>query len=139
MKRLCVKRLCVKRLCVKRPFLDGCRTGAVWGTSWHGTLENDEFRRAFLTEVASLARRDFAPAPDTDFAAIRQQRLDLLGDLMASHLDTGALCRLIEEGAPPGLPVLPPAGVPSGLPVLPPAGVPSGPAAAPPGVPPARI
>jgi adenosylcobyric acid synthase len=29
------------------PFLDGCRRGAVWGTSWHGVLENDEFRRAF--------------------------------------------------------------------------------------------
>jgi adenosylcobyric acid synthase len=26
------------------PFLDGCRVGAVWGTSWHGALENDEFR-----------------------------------------------------------------------------------------------
>ena len=37
------------------PFLDGCRRGAVWGTSWHGVLENDEFRRAFLAEVAALA------------------------------------------------------------------------------------
>ena len=43
------------------PFLDGCRRGAVWGTSWHGVLENDEFRRAFLAEVAALAGRDFTP------------------------------------------------------------------------------
>ena len=42
-------------------FLDGCRRGAVWGTSWHGILENDEFRRAFLAEVAALASRDFGP------------------------------------------------------------------------------
>ena len=45
------------------PFLDGCRSGAVWGTSWHGTLENDQFRRAFLTEVAAFAGRNFKPAP----------------------------------------------------------------------------
>ncbi len=45
------------------PFLDGCRSGTVWGTSWHGTLENDQFRRAFLTDVAGFAGRDFKPAP----------------------------------------------------------------------------
>ncbi len=93
------------------PFLDGCRAGAAWGTSWHGTLENDAFRRAFLAEVAALAGRDFTAAPDTDFAALREARLDVLGDLVADHLDTTALCRLITSGAPPGLPVIPPAGL----------------------------
>jgi adenosylcobyric acid synthase len=88
------------------PFLDGCRRGAVWGTSWHGALENDEFRRAFLTEVAALAGRDFTPAPGTDFAAAREARLDLLGDLVAGHLDTAALSRLISGGPVPGLPAL---------------------------------
>jgi adenosylcobyric acid synthase len=87
-------------------FLDGCRLGAVWGTSWHGVLENDEFRRAFLAEAAAAAGRDFVPAPGTDFAAIRQARLDVLGDLVAGHLDTAALSRLIEDGPPAGLPVL---------------------------------
>jgi adenosylcobyric acid synthase len=91
-------------------FLDGCRSGSVWGTSWHGTLENDAFRRAFLAEVAALAGRDFTAAPDTDFAAARQARLDVLGDLVAEHLDTAALDRLISDGPPPGLPVIPPAG-----------------------------
>jgi adenosylcobyric acid synthase len=91
-------------------FLDGCRVGAVWGTSWHGTLENDAFRRAFLAEVAALAGRDFTVSPDTDFAAVRQTRLDVLGDLVAQHLDTQGLARLINEGPPPGLPVIPPAG-----------------------------
>ncbi len=88
------------------PFLDGCRRGAVWGTSWHGALENDEFRRAFLAEVAALAGRDFAPAPGTDFAAVREARLDALGDLIAGHLDTAALSRLISGGPVPGLPTL---------------------------------
>jgi adenosylcobyric acid synthase len=85
----------------------------VWGTSWHGTLESDAFRRAFLTEVAALAGRDFRVAPDTDFAALRQARLDALGDLVADHLDTEALCRLIENGVPQGLPVVPPGGIPA--------------------------
>jgi adenosylcobyric acid synthase len=93
------------------PFLDGGRAGAVWGTSWHGTLENDAFRRAFLAAVARQAGRPFVPAPDTDFARLREARLDALGDLVAHHLDTAALGRLINGGAPRGLPVLAPPGV----------------------------
>ena len=88
------------------PFLDGCRRGAVWGTSWHGALENNDFRRAFLAEVAALAGRDFTPAPDTDFAAVREARLDALGDLIAGYLDTAALSQLISGGPEPGLPTL---------------------------------
>jgi adenosylcobyric acid synthase len=87
-------------------FLDGCRRGAVWGTSWHGVLENDEFRRAFLAEVAALAGRAFTPAAGTSFAAVRQARLDVLGDLVAGHLDTAALTELITGGPPAGMPTL---------------------------------
>ncbi|RBY94053.1 cobyric acid synthase CobQ [Blastococcus sp. TBT05-19] len=89
-------------------FLDGARSGAVFGTTWHGALENDGFRRAFLGEVARLTGRRFVPAPDTDFAALREARLDRLGDLVAEHADTDALWRLIEGGPPAGLPLLPP-------------------------------
>jgi adenosylcobyric acid synthase len=96
---------------VSEPFLDGCRVGSVWGTSWHGTLENDAFRQAFLTEVAALTGRDFRPAPGICFADLREAQLDLLGDLVADHLDMAAVARLIETGPPPGLPVIPPAGV----------------------------
>jgi adenosylcobyric acid synthase len=95
------------------PFPGGCRVAGVWGTTWHGTLESNEFRRAFLTEVAALAGRDFRVAPDTDFAAVREARLDALGDLVAEHLDTEALRALIEHGPRPGLPVIPPAGRPA--------------------------
>lgn len=92
------------------PFLDGCRVGSVWGTAWHGALENDGFRRAFLTEVARTAGRAFTPAPDTDFAALRETWLDALGDLVEHHLDTAAVTRLIESGVPSGLPVVAPGG-----------------------------
>ena len=90
------------------PFLDGCRRGAIWGTSWHGALENDEFRRAFLAEVAALAGRDFTPAPGTGFAAVREARLDVLADLVSRHLDTTALSHLIENGPVPDLPAIVP-------------------------------
>jgi adenosylcobyric acid synthase len=88
--------------------LDGCRVGAVWGTHWHGSLESDGFRRAFLREVAAAAGRRFVPAPDTSVAALREEQLDRLGDLIEQHADTDALWRLIESGAPQGLPFIPP-------------------------------
>ncbi|ALO07482.1 Cobyric acid synthase [Streptomyces venezuelae] len=90
------------------PFLDGCRVGSVWGTHWHGSLESDGFRRAFLREVAAAAGRRFVPAPDTSFGTLREEQLDRLGDLIEEHADTDALLRLIEEGAPAGLPFVPP-------------------------------
>jgi adenosylcobyric acid synthase len=92
------------------PFLDGARAGSVWGTTWHGALENDAFRRAFLREVARRSGRRFVAAPDTDFAAVREAQLDRLGDLVADHVDTDALWRLLEGSAPAGLPLLPPGG-----------------------------
>jgi cobyric acid synthase CobQ len=88
------------------PFLDGCRLDAVWGTTWHGGMENDGFRRAFLADVARHAGRDFTPAPDVSFPAVRENALDALGDLVEEHLDTAAIRRLIEDGAPSGLPAV---------------------------------
>jgi adenosylcobyric acid synthase len=90
-------------------FLDGCRSGATWGTTWHGAFESDGFRRAFLRDVADQAGRDkFVIAPDTDFAALRERRLDVLADAIADHLDTDAIWRLIDQGAPVGQPFVPP-------------------------------
>ncbi len=96
-------------------FLDGCRLDSVWGTTWHGVLENDEFRRAFLTEVAQIAGRRYIPAEGVSFYTARQRRLDLLGDLVAAHLDTDSIYQLLENGPPAGLPFIPPgAPTPSG-------------------------
>jgi adenosylcobyric acid synthase len=83
--------------------LDGCRVAATRGTLWHGILENDTFRRAYLTETAGLAGRRFEVAPDTSFAAARQAQFDKLADAVAAHLDTSALWRLISAGPTKGL------------------------------------
>ncbi|MBL7499798.1 cobyric acid synthase [Frankia sp. CNm7] len=95
------------------PFLDGCRNGAVWGTTWHGALENDGFRRAFLADVAARAGSPWRPRGEVSFAAVRQRRLDVLGDLVAEHLDTGALLALLAGGPPAGLPFVPPGAPPN--------------------------
>lgn len=86
---------------------EGGIDGAVAGTHWHGLFENDGFRRAFLRWAAGRAGRDgFVPAPGVSFSAARAAQLDLLGDLVARHLDTDAVLRLIEHGAPRRLPVI---------------------------------
>jgi adenosylcobyric acid synthase len=82
---------------------DGCASGAVIGTSWHGALEHDSFRRALLARVAAARGRRFVPGSQP-FVAARAARLDRLGDLVETHLDTGALGQLIEHGAPADLP-----------------------------------
>ena len=84
---------------------EGSDAGAVLGTHWHGLLENDGFRRALL---ARLAPSGFSPGPATCFAAVRNAQLDLLGDLVARHLDTAAVLHLLEHGARPGLPFVAP-------------------------------
>jgi adenosylcobyric acid synthase len=86
-------------------FLDGVREGAVWGTTWHGVMESDGFRRAFLAEVAAAAGVPFTPGA-VAFGEVRERRLDALGDLVADHLDTAGLDGLIAGGVPVGLPPL---------------------------------
>jgi adenosylcobyric acid synthase len=86
---------------------EGCRVGAVAGTVWHGALESDGVRRALLSETADAVGRDWVPGT-TPFEQVRQARLDALGDLVAHHLDTDAVVRLLEHGAPAGLPFVPP-------------------------------
>jgi adenosylcobyric acid synthase len=88
-------------------FLGGARAGHVFGTMWHGSLESDGLRRAFLAEVSAVLGRPFEPS-DVSFAERRDARLDLLGDLVEQKLDVEALLTLVENGAPAGLAVLPP-------------------------------
>jgi adenosylcobyric acid synthase len=88
------------------PFLDGCTEGAVTGATWHGMFEADGFRRAFLRDLAARTGRAFVGASDVSFAAVRERRFDVLADLVDEHLDTDALVRLVEAGAPADLPVL---------------------------------
>ncbi|MBT8224064.1 MAG: cobyric acid synthase [Dactylosporangium sp.] len=90
---------------------DGCGEGVVRdnvaGTHWHGAFESDDFRRAFLAETARRAgRRGFVVAPDTNYAALRERTIDLLGDIVEAHLDTQTLLRLVDQGASPDLPIV---------------------------------
>jgi adenosylcobyric acid synthase len=88
-------------------FGGGCRAGSVWGTIWHGLLDDDAARHAFLTEIAAAVGK---PGPDggTSFRALREDRLDRLADAVEAHLDTEQLLGLIEKGPPAGLPFVPP-------------------------------
>ncbi|MBE1460238.1 adenosylcobyric acid synthase [Nocardiopsis terrae] len=81
-------------------FLGGARSGNVFGTMWHGSLEGDAFRAAFLD-------RTLGHGPSgTEFAAARERRMDLLADLAERYLDVDALLELAREGAPAELPLL---------------------------------
>jgi adenosylcobyric acid synthase len=78
---------------------EGSVRGGVVGTHWHGLLESDDFRRSFLVWVAEKAgRAGFEVASDTSVAALREQQLDLLADLVDSNIDIDAVLDLIENG-----------------------------------------
>lgn len=76
-------------------FLDGVRHGSVWGTLWHGALENDDFRRAWLTEIAAMAGVEWQPDPAAPgFAERRELMLDRLGRAVSEHVDLDLLLEL---------------------------------------------
>ncbi|TWP37358.1 cobyric acid synthase [Leekyejoonella antrihumi] len=98
----------IRRGAHAEPFLDGARNHTVYGTMWHGVLESDGFRRAFLTEVAGqVGRRSFRPDPQLSFAAARLTRIDRLADLLEQHVDVDALVDLVRHGVPAGAPFIP--------------------------------
>ena len=94
---------------------EGAVVGGVYGTHWHGAFESDDFRRAFLVEVAARAgRTGFVPSTGTIFGAQRERTLELLADLVEENVDTELLWRLIDEGPTMDLPfILPGAGSPT--------------------------
>ena len=86
-------------------FDEGCSVGATLGTSWHGILESDDFRRVLLQWVAEERSLDWRPGRES-FADVREEQLEKLGDLVAENVDREALLRLIEDGAPRDLPAV---------------------------------
>ena len=69
-------------------FLDGCRVGETWGTMWHGTFENDAFRRVWLSRTAEAVGSGWSPDPETvSFAARREGMIDRLADTIEERLD----------------------------------------------------
>jgi adenosylcobyric acid synthase len=80
----------------------GYRRGEVFGTHWHGLLDNDELRRRWLTDAAAAAGRDgFVVADDIDVSARRDGQLDVMADLLDACLDVDAVMALLDTGAPP--------------------------------------
>ncbi|WP_042285155.1 cobyric acid synthase [Nocardiopsis alba] len=88
-------------------FPGGARSGVVFGTMWHGALEGDAFRSAFLAETL-----DQEPS-GVDFPAARERRVDLLADLVERYLDVDALLELARSGGSEPMPVLAPGGPPA--------------------------
>ncbi len=69
-------------------FLDGCRRGSVWGTMWHGTFENDDFRRGWLTVIAEEAHSAWRPDPNAPgYADRRETMINTLADAVERDLD----------------------------------------------------
>jgi adenosylcobyric acid synthase len=84
----------------------GIRRGHVYGTHWHGLLDNDALRRQWLAEAAVVVGRSgFVVADDIDVAARRDAQLDLMADLLIAHVDIDAVIALLEHG-PPNRPTL---------------------------------
>lgn len=76
-------------------FLEGLQLDATWGTMWHGSLESDDFRRAWLREVASQAGREWEPVPGAPgFAERRQQMIDVTADAIEAAIDVEHLLNL---------------------------------------------
>ena len=83
--------------------------GDVLGTAWHGLLEGDEVRRKLLSWVAERTGRTWTPGTRA-FQAVREAHLDRLADWFGAHVDAPAFTDLIQQGAPEGLPTIPPGG-----------------------------
>ncbi|MCX6482815.1 MAG: cobyric acid synthase [Mycobacterium sp.] len=71
----------------------------VFGTHWHGLLDNDDFRRNWLT-AAAADRPGFRVAPDVSVPARRDAQLDVMADLLTAHLDLDAVLGLLEGSTP---------------------------------------
>ncbi len=73
--------------------------GRVLGTTLHGLFEPDEFRAAFLVEVARRRGKTFVSA-GVSFAAARTAQFDRVADALEAHIDLAALVTLITTKPP---------------------------------------
>lgn len=79
-------------------FPGGTADGATYGTIWHGTMECDDFRRAWLLDVAAAARSQWQPVADApSFASRRDAQIDTLADAVSEALDLDQLLQMAQE------------------------------------------
>lgn len=82
-------------------FPGGAVDGATWGTIWHGTLECDDFRRAWLQEVARAAGSSWTPDPAAPgYAERRSSMIDRLADTVEERLDIDRLLAMALDASP---------------------------------------
>ncbi|MEL4356636.1 MULTISPECIES: cobyric acid synthase [unclassified Luteococcus] len=76
-------------------FLEGMRVGATWGTHWHGALEHDGFRRAWLSRVAEQTGHPWRPDPNAPgYDERREAMINTLADALEAQVDVEALLAL---------------------------------------------
>jgi adenosylcobyric acid synthase len=73
---------------------DGAVTGRFAGTTLHGLFEEDGFRAAFLTQIATARAKTWRP-DGVSFAAARDDQIDRLADMLEAHMDLRALEALL--------------------------------------------
>jgi adenosylcobyric acid synthase len=59
---------------------------------WHGSLENDAFRRSWLAEIAAAAGADWRPRADApSFGDRRETMITIMADAVEEHIDLDLL------------------------------------------------
>lgn len=82
-------------------FPGGAARGAVTGTMWHGILDDDTVRAAYLTDVAERTGNPWRPSPDrTPFADARERMIDAVAAALEEHVDLDAVLALTESPRP---------------------------------------
>lgn len=93
--------------CTERTWFDaagiaqGWVRGGVFGTHWHGLLDNDDFRRSWLVSAASTAGRSGFRPGMVNVAVRRDAQLNVMADLLEAHIDLSALLRLLDGPTAP--------------------------------------
>ncbi|MFV0534267.1 MAG: cobyric acid synthase [Cumulibacter sp.] len=80
-------------------FPGGSAKGTTYGTIWHGIFECDDFRRAWLSQVAADVGSSWRPSENAEgFASRRERMLDELADAITAHVDVDLLLQFATEG-----------------------------------------
>ena len=69
----------------------------VAGTTLHGLFESDDFRSAFLSDLATRVGKVFVPS-GVSFAARREEQIDRFADAIEQHVDVDRILELIATG-----------------------------------------
>lgn len=79
-------------------FPGGTCEGQTYGTIWHGTMECDEFRRAFLLQVSAASGSPWQPtAGAPSFSSRREAQIDTLADAVSAALDLDRMLQMAQE------------------------------------------